>query len=1144
MATLENLKYSLRRSAIQPAPTPPLSDEQYSAGFDILVRGSDWTYQRFIVPQLSALLASLLKARPSISVLEVGPGPTTVLGYLPPCIRSKVSRYAAFEPNHLFAERLEAWFHSTTPFRYLEQPPNISRSPFLANSNPEVEMATGVRTGFDAILFCHSLYGLQPKREFIKNALEILVKRPDAGLVVIFHRDKNLDLHGLLHHQTASFPPGFVAVADDDTSLDHFASFIAGFIAKDAETDGAVRRKWRGICRDLARRDETHPGNLLFSAPTIMAAFTQSAVPLLDLTARLPIGVNRVKNREARLSRPSAIVRPTEVSQVQGCVRWALNHGVALTVVGGGHSGHCLWPGAVAIDMGAFDQIHILDNAERINNKTVCGSFVVAGSGCRSGELVGKALEVGLTVPLGARPSVGAGMWLQGGIGHLARLHGLSCDAIVGAVLISLASGQILYVGHVPVQLRPPGAVNPDNESDILWAIKGAGTNFGIIISVTFEAYAAPTYSVRNWLIPVNDTDEAQRKLGAFDEAATGSLPKGISIDAYLYWDTMLHLGLTMFNTLTTGTNVTAATTTPIDTILGPADDCTVVDGVGLFETEMYMSKMHKGHGGGKTSSFKRCLFLKSIRASGVASILVAAITSRPTPLCYFHLLQGGGAVADVAGAATAFGCRDWDFACIITGVWPRDQDGTTVAQDAVQWVYDVARDLLPLSSGAYAADLGPDPRDASLAARAFGSNGPRLARLKQSLDPGNVLAYACPLPKVKPGPRLVILVTGNSCAGKDYCANIWASVFTTYHAVKARAVSISDATKREYAAETGANLDRLLWDREYKERHRPALTAYFQAQVEQRPRLPEEHFLTVVSKAVDTDVLFITGMRDEAPLAAMSHLAPGTKLLEVNVKANKETRQTRRGHQFGEDDGSDSREGSGDPGCSDSNSCPSFIFENETPGDTVIKSFCETYLLPFVHKELQRLASMVRSVPDFPRRGIQFRHVLNIAQEPGGLALCTSLLAKHFTGDWANINAVVSCEVGGIVYASALAARVDVPLVLIREGGKLPPPIISVVKSPSHISSSIGNKPGQTSIEMGRDVVSKDASVVVVDDVLATGKTACAVLRLLAEAGIGPENVQILVVAEFPIHRGRSRLRQHGYGRTKIHSLLVFEGV
>jgi adenine phosphoribosyltransferase len=183
----------------------------------------------------------------------------------------------------------------------------------------------------------------------------------------------------------------------------------------------------------------------------------------------------------------------------------------------------------------------------------------------------------------------------------------------------------------------------------------------------------------------------------------------------------------------------------------------------------------------------------------------------------------------------------------------------------------------------------------------------------------------------------------------------------------------------------------------------------------------------------------------------------------------------------------------------------PSLIFDNDTTGKEAAKRFAEHYLLPFVHEDLQRLANMVRQVPNFPRPGIEFRHVLGISQQPGGLALCTSLLQTHFTGDWAKVDAVVCCEAGGFVYASALALRVDVPLVLIREAGKLPPPTVSVIKPPSHISSLASNNSKEKRIEMERDVVPRGASVVVVDDVLSTGETLCAVLQLLEKLASVP---------------------------------------
>ena len=1161
MATLDSLKRALRQQAkaTTSSQKQPLSDTQYSAGFDTLMRDSEWvTYQDFIIPQLSQLLTPLFNSRMRISALEIGPGPKSVLGYLPGRMRGKIRRYTAFEPNGLFATRLEEWLGHTSETESqlpcLESPPDIHRIPFVLEGNMGSGTGTSTDTSdddekYDIILFCHSMYGLKPKHRFIERALEMLVERPQGGMVAVFHRDGTLDLDGLVCHRTASFPAGVVRVVNDDDVLDCFAPFIAGFVMQDVNVDKAIRVEWRKVCRALSRREEVHPDHLLFSSPNVMVAFTHHATTLPELTKHVPLvkGNQTIKNREARLHRPAAIIRPTEVRHVQQCVRWALKHGVGLTVIGGGHSGHCLRSTVVSVDMGAFDKVHILKAEEDgEDSSSDSSSLIVAEAGCKTGDIIRKTMAAGVTVPLGSRPSVGAGQWLQGGIGHLARLHGLACDAIVGAVVVSVDSGQVLCVGRVPSQHRPEGVVRPEKESDLLWAIKGSGTNFGIVVSVTFKAYTALTYLIRNWVVPLSDKLEARLRLSDFDNLVARKLPKNCSADAYLYGDAgQLHLGVTMFESSTTRLTFAAPTPTPqpLDAILGPEDDFKAVDGVDLFDTEMYVSRMHGGHSGGKTSSFKRCLFLNRIGEANVADRLIAAVETRPSPLCYLHLLQGSGAVGDVAADATAFGCRDWDFACVITGVWPRDQDGTEAAQSAVRWVYNIVEDLLFLSSGAYGADLGPDPRDAALAAKAFGPNGSRLARLKNSFDPRNVLAYTCPLSKIRMEHKLIILITGESCAGKDYCADVWVSEFLRFHkSLTARTVSISDAIKQEYAAATGADLSRLLGERAYKEQHRPALTAFFHGQVRQRPQLPEQHFLNVVSGAVDVDVLLITGMRDEAPIAALSHLVPDSRLIEVHVQASEQTRRARRKCHGDDTDGDDNKN-------SDNNGSnltaldyrPSYFFNNDATGNDPAKRFVEHYLLPFFHEDLQRLASMVRPVPNFPRPGTEFRHVLGISQQPGGLSLCTSLLQTRFTGDWAKVDAVACCEAGGFIYASALASRVDVPLVLIREAGKLPPPAVSVIKPPSHISSLASNHSNPERIEMERDVILKGASVVVVDDVLSTGETLCAVQQLLHQAGVGAEDVSIMVVAEFPVDRGRQRLRQRGFGRVNIQSLLVF---
>jgi hypothetical protein len=106
-----------------------------------------------------------------------------------------------------------------------------------------------------------------------------------------------------------------------------------------------------------------------------------------------------------------------------------------------------------------------------------------------------------------------------------------------------------------------------------------------------------------------------------------------------------------------------------IDTVLGPEDNTKTTDRAGLFKTDMYISTIHGGHRSGKTSSFKRCVFLKYTREPGLTTTLSITIESRPLPFYYLHLMQGGGAFGDLAASVTAFGCWDWDFTSVITGV-------------------------------------------------------------------------------------------------------------------------------------------------------------------------------------------------------------------------------------------------------------------------------------------------------------------------------------------------------------------------------------------------------------------------------------------------------------------------------------------
>ncbi|KAF6832423.1 phosphoribosyl transferase domain protein [Colletotrichum musicola] len=172
MTNLEALKHALRQHAASTSSSPkqPLSDTQYSAGFYTLVQSSGGaTYRDFIVPLLSRLLDPLFVTRAGVSVLEIGPGPKSVLGSLPTGLRRQIKKYTAFEPNGLYVERLEQWLSSHSseaelPLPCLDSPPDIRNDPFTLDHSAG---ANKIHDKFDVVLFCHSMYGMKPKRTYV-----------------------------------------------------------------------------------------------------------------------------------------------------------------------------------------------------------------------------------------------------------------------------------------------------------------------------------------------------------------------------------------------------------------------------------------------------------------------------------------------------------------------------------------------------------------------------------------------------------------------------------------------------------------------------------------------------------------------------------------------------------------------------------------------------------------------------------------------------------------------------------------------------------------------------------------------------------------------------------------------------------------
>jgi hypothetical protein len=315
---------------------------------------------------------------------------------------------------------------------------------------------------------------------------------------------------------------------------------------------------------------------------------------------------------------------------------------------------------------------------------------------------------------------------------------------------------------------------------------------------------------------------------------------------------------------------------------------------------------------------------------------------------------------------------------------------------------------------------------------------------------------------------KLIILFTGESCAGKDFTASVCESVFSTYSGdLKAEVVSISDAFKQRYATATGADISLLLNDWLYKESHRPALTSFSEKELQHRPLIHEETFLEIVAAAADVDVLLMTGMREKSPVATYAHLVPSTKLVEVYVEASKSIRTARK--EGRESDEDSTRSGQNGLHMTNGKEGEGLVFHNDSPGKDAAARFCKRHLLHLVGAHVQRLADMIATVEHWPKPNLKFRHILGIVEQPGGLEMCVALMSSRLTSVGRKIDVIACCESGGFVFATALAQSIGARLTIIRKASKLPPLVVSACKKASYITSLSGQCDGLAGIELGR---------------------------------------------------------------------------
>ena len=171
-------------------------------------------------------------------------------------------------------------------------------------------------------------------------------------------------------------------------------------------------------------------------------------------------------------------------------------------------------------------------------------------------------------------------------------------------------------------------------------------------------------------------------------------------------------------------------------------------------------------------------------------------------------------------------------------------------------------------------------------------------------------------------------------------------------------------------------------------------------------------------------------------------------------------------------------------------------------------------------------LRALIRTIPDFPKPGIQFRDITTLLLDADGFATAIDRMAEA-AGDKPDL--IAGIDARGFVFAAALAQRLGTGLLLIRKDGKLPG---------ETIAEEYALEYGADRLAMHVDACAPGARVLLVDDLIATGGTALAAVKLIRRAGA--EVAGAIFAIDLPDLGGADRLREAG---VPVHALVSFEG-
>jgi FAD/FMN-containing dehydrogenase len=401
---------------------------------------------------------------------------------------------------------------------------------------------------------------------------------------------------------------------------------------------------------------------------------------------------------------PAVIARCVGTGDVAAAFDFARAHELQVAVRGGGHNpaGHCVCDDGLVIDLSPMRSVEV-DGDARIAR---------ADGGATWLDFDSATQALGLVTPGGVIGSTGvAGLTLGGGIGHLTAQHGLTCDNLVGAEVVT-PDGSVIHASD-------------DENAELLWGLRGGGGNFGV--ATRLELRLHPLERVAGGLLAYGG-EGVREALRHFRDIVQPS-PRELSCQAVLSVDESLAPALVVAPCYT-GADADPEELRALRSAPGLVDDGvrshTFLDQQRVYESA-YGENRHywKGH------------FVRELPDELLEELLRRIVAlGRPPGGVLIESLHGAPKEVDATTAAVGF--RGAAFNVSVMATW----QGTSLDEQYIEWARDTASAIEPwsFSGGGYVNYMQADEPIERVRA-AFGDEAfERLQALKRRYDPNNVL--------------------------------------------------------------------------------------------------------------------------------------------------------------------------------------------------------------------------------------------------------------------------------------------------------------------------------------------------------------------------------------------------------------------